>query len=122
MSIRPNTVTKRLGKKYDTMMGRCYREADPSFKNYGAKGIRVCADWIKDIRKFREWYLGQLEQHGWVEKFLAAPQDYQLDRIDPKGHYTPENCRIVSPQENSRNTASRKKRPVVSAEGETILI
>jgi hypothetical protein len=41
-------------KKYDGMFGRCYRKTDPSFPNYGGRGIRMCGEWIKDIETFRK--------------------------------------------------------------------
>ena len=109
------------GKKYDGMMGRCYRETDTSYKNYGGKGIRVCSSWIKEIKKFREWFRKELENKNISEEdFVLNSRIYQLDRIDAFGHYSPENCRIVSAQENSRNQRNRKFVKIKSAEGEVI--
>ncbi len=108
------------GKKYDGMMGRCYRENDISYKNYGAKQIRVCSAWIKDIEIFRTWMLSQISSIGITEEeFVLNSKKYQLDRIDTHGNYTPENCKLSSPQENSRNKAKTMKK-VISAEGEEI--
>lgn len=53
-------------------------------------------------------------------EFENDPKRYTLDRINPDGHYTPDNCRIVSPQENSRNKRQAFKK-IVSAEGEEFI-
>ena len=108
-------------KKYDGMLGRCYRETDRSYKNYGARGIRVCAAWIKDINAFRAWLLQALTAIDVsVESFCKNAKAYQLDRTDTDGHYIPTNCRLVNPQANMRNRRGSLKRTIVSAEGEEI--
>jgi len=110
-------------KKYDGMMGRCYREKDASYSNYGARGIRVAKEWILDINNFRSWLLLELDRLEInVEEFINNSSQYQLDRIDRSGHYTPNNCRLVSPQVNGRNRNSRKLDIIISAEGEEICI
>lgn len=51
---------------------------------------RVCADWVKSIYSFRSWFLLKLsEQNISVEHFIANVREYQLDRIDSFGNYTP---------------------------------
>lgn len=108
-------------KKYDGMMGRCYRPSDRSYKNYGDKGIRVSSEWIKDINAFRLWILSELNRVGLtVEEFVKNSKTIQLDRINVLGHYTPTNCRLVSQLTNSRNKKIRANLVIVSAEGETI--
>ena len=110
----------KSGKKYDGMMGRCYRENDPSFKNYGLKGVKVCSEWIKDLNSFRNWIRSELVRIDVSESmFIENSSYYQLDRIDSNGHYSPLNCRICSPQQNARNK-SNIKRIITSAEGEEI--
>lgn len=121
MKTHNNICKHYIGKKYDGMMGRCYRPKDPSFKNYGAKNIRVCSSWIRDINVFRKWFLEEISKVTTLEDFTNNHTAWQLDRIDPSGNYTPENCTIVSPQENSRNKLTGR-RTVISAEGEEILI
>lgn len=111
------------GKRYDGMMGRCYREKDPSYQNYGGRGIKVHSSWIKDISTFRLWFLSELSRIDIdVSEFVLNSKDYHLDRIDVNGHYTPENCRLISPQENSRNKRASNNRTIISAEGEEIFI
>lgn len=117
---KPKDFKYVTGKKYDSMMGRCYRNTDKSYPNYGERGIKVCASWIKSIYLFRDWIRKELTIRGISEEeFVKNSRKWQLDRIDVNGHYTPENCRIIDAQTNTRN---RRKfgREVVSAEGETI--
>lgn len=114
------TVEGRIGKKYDGMMRRCYNPIDASFKNYGQRGIRVCAAWIKDIREFKKWFLEQLEnQNISKEFFLENAANLQIDRINNDGHYTPENCRVTTCQSNVRNRKGIR-RQFESAEGDLI--
>lgn len=107
------------GKKYDGMMGRCYRETDASYDNYGGSGIKVCSEWIEDIEKFRNWLKGELKRMNINEdEFIKNSRSkYILDRIDPEDHYTPRNCRLVNVQKSSRNKIKIKGKIITSAEG-----
>jgi hypothetical protein len=117
--VRKKDYNYYSNKKYDGMMGRCYRPSDKSYKTYGARGIKVCSAWIKDINQFRVWLLEMLNALDVsVEDFIKNPGNYQLDRIDPDGHYTPANCRISSPQNNTRNRRITKGKTIQSAEGD----
>ncbi len=112
-----------IGKKYDGMMGRCYRETDSCYKNYGKRNVRVCADWIESIERFRWWFLLEMDRSDIaLEAFEKSPGKYVLDRIDTKGHYTPETCRIVSPQQNLRNQRNKTMKTITSSEGRKINI
>lgn len=110
------------GKKYDGMMGRCYRGSDASYDSYGGRGIRVCKEWLIDIESFRSWLRAEVANVGLsLEEFVANSRRYQLDRIDVNGHYTPTNCRLATIQENSRNKRTGR-RVLISAEGEQVVV
>ena len=77
------------------MKRRCYKSYSGNYYRYGGRGIRVCDDWKDDFNNFRYWCVF----NGWRKGL-------QLDRIDNESNYCPENCRFVTPAENSRNCRS----------------
>lgn len=76
------------------MKARCTREKNENFKLYGGRGIQVCERW-----KIFENFLQDMGER---------PAGYQLDRINNDGDYEPNNCRWVTPKENSNNRRPRK--------------
>lgn len=74
------------------MYKRCYEIHDINYKNYGARGIRICNEWLFDRDKFVEWALSN-----------GYKKELELDRINVNGNYEPNNCRFVTRLENSRN-------------------
>lgn len=122
-SKRNKDLNYIMGKKYDSMMSRCYREKDASYKYYSEQGIKVCSEWIKDINSFKLWFLTELSRlNRTPEDVVKYPKEFTLDRINSKNHYTPDNCRLANFQMQSRNKINRKKKNIISAEGEQILI
>lgn len=73
------------------MMERCYVPTNAAYKNYGARGIDVCQQWVEDPTSFLIWY---------KERYFDAGQ---VDRIDVNQGYSPDNCRIVTQKVNNRN-------------------
>lgn len=119
MSTKKNKSFRRvMGKRYSGIVERCYHENSTSYKNYGGKNIRMSGMWLDDSDNFYDWFEKELAASGISEvEFMKNTRKYQVDRIDPKGHYTPENCRIVTAIQNSRNKG--KFKIVITAEGET---
>ena len=64
------------------MKRRCLDPKRPDFRYYGARGVQVCPRWLG-----RDGFRNFLEDMG------VRPDGHSLDRIDPDGHYEPENCR-----------------------------
>jgi len=75
------------------MMRRCNNPNDKDFKRYGATGIQVCERWHD--------YLSFASDMG------EPVANQTLDRIDPYGDYTPENCRWASLPIQARNLRVR---------------
>ena len=63
------------------MKARCYNPNRAYYKNYGGRGIGVCAQWKDSFVAFREW----AESSGYKPGL-------ELDRRDNNKDYTPDNC------------------------------
>lgn len=85
---------KKIYKRYQNIKRRCYDTKSNSYKYYGAKGIKVCDEWLgkNGFYNFLDWALA----NGYKEEL-------QIDRINVKGNYCPENCRWVDRKTNMRN-------------------
>lgn len=86
---------KRLYSIYNGIKKRCYRASEPRYKDYGARGIKMCDDWLNartGFDNFVEWSLSN-----------EYSEDKTIDRIDVNGDYEPANCRWVSLIEQSLN-------------------
>lgn len=81
---------------FSQMKRRCYKPKCKAYVNYGARGIRIYSEWLKEPKLFYKWSI----ENGW-EKGLS------IDRIDVNGNYEPNNCRWVdnlTQQNNKRNS------------------
>lgn len=43
-------LRKEIYGRYRNMKRRCYDEKNISYKNYGARGIKVCNEWLNKER------------------------------------------------------------------------
>lgn len=88
---------RRLRDVWAAMMERCY---DPGFKeyaHYGGSGVTVCDEWRYSFAAFLMW----ATENGYDEN--AKRNECTLDRIDPFGNYSPENCRFTDMTEQNSN-------------------
>ena len=79
------------------MKERCYDPKSRSYKDYGARGIQICDEWLNDPNSFVKWALENGYEPG-----------LSIDRIDNDGNYKPENCRWVTLAENNQNRRSSR--------------
>ena len=91
------------GQRYTRLYGiwvgmrrRCHDENHPTYRNYGAQGIKVCVEWEK-YENFYKWAMA----HGYSD-------DLSIDRIDVRGNYCPENCRWTSAKQQANNRRSTR--------------
>ena len=82
---------QRIGAIFRKMMSRCYSNKDKDYGFYGAKGIKICKEWLNNPKKFEEWSL----HNGYSDELT-------IDRIDSNKNYAPENCQWISLAENVR--------------------
>ena len=84
------------------MWQRCVNPNDKNFRNYGGRGIIVCARW--------KLFVSFLEDMG------PRPAGATIERKDNNGGYEPGNCLWVSRSAQQRN---RRNNILVTHNGET---
>lgn len=82
---------------WSNMRARCSGGQPICWKNYGGRGISVCAEWDESFEAFMS-HVGRSPGRG-----------YELDRIDNDKGYQPGNVRWVTKSENNRNRRSRQR-------------
>ncbi len=99
---RTSVATKKHGLSSDklyyirnTMINRCYDKNLPKYKNYGARGIKVCDEWLNKENGFINFYNWAVD-NGYQEGLT-------LERKDVNGNYCPENCCWIPAQEQAKN-------------------
>lgn len=88
----------RLYRVWSAVKARCYGKNHPTYKNYGARGIKMCDEWRDDFKQFYDWSMAN-GYDDTAEKYACT-----LDRIDVNGDYEPSNCRWVAQKQQCNNT------------------
>lgn len=91
-----NMYRSRLYRVWCGMKARCETPSARNYKNYGGRGISVCAEW-QEFVPFHEWAMA----NGYDE--TAAFSKCTIDRIDVNGDYCPDNCRWVDMKIQNNN-------------------
>lgn len=90
---KTNTQEHRIWRQ---MLGRCSNSNLPGYKNYGGRGISVCARWKESFESF-------LKDMG-----VRPSPVHSIDRRDTNGNYEPGNCRWATRQEQNENSRISK--------------
>ena len=81
----------RLYSTWQGMINRCYNAELLSYKNYGARGIAVCNEWLA-VKNFIN------------DMYPSFKEGLTIDRIDNNLNYSKDNCRWVPKTIQARNT------------------
>ena len=89
--------SNKFYKTWHSMIYRCNNPKNKKYKDYGARGITVCEEWL-DVATFI----------AWAESTHPNIEGVSLDRIDNDKGYNPENCRWAD--RSTQGTNRRKMR------------
>lgn len=104
-------------KAWRSMKDRCLNSACPEFKDYGARGIEVCARW-QGPHGF-ENFLKDMGSRPPAPLGTNKKRFYSIDRKDNQQGYTPDNCRWATYTQQNRN---RRSNHVLTYEGRSLTI
>lgn len=98
-------------RSWYSMVRRCTKENQTSYKKYGAKGVSLCERWqgAFGFRNFLE-DMGEKPLHG---NTAGGMPIYTIDRIDPTKGYYKENCRWANWYEQAAHRSNTSKHPGV---------
>ena len=81
-SKKHGLCSNKFYNTWNNMIQRCTSPNHRKYKDYGARGITICGEWL-DVANFV----------AWAESTHPNMEGVSLDRIDNDKGYSPENCR-----------------------------
>lgn len=97
MNYRHGMRHKRIYNIWRSMRQRCNNPNCRNYKNYGARGVTVYAEW-EDPKKFFLW-----------ANVAGYDDGLTIDRIDCEKGYNPDNCRWISQKAQQNNRRNNRR-------------
>ena len=88
---KTNWDNDRIARIFHGMKERCYNQQNKSYRWYGAKGIKICDEWMDNPKLFEEWAIA----NGYSDSLT-------IDRIESSKDYSPDNCRWITQINNAK--------------------
>ena len=86
-----NPIKHCLYQTWDGIKKRCYQKNSTGYKNYGARGIKMCNEWKESFWNF-------------VKDMGEKPfKSFSIERLDNNKNYSKDNCTWASSKEQSEN-------------------
>lgn len=86
-----NTIEYRA---WGNLISRCYNQNHQAYKNYGGRGIKVCASWRDKTNGFSNFL---------ADMGKRPSAKHSIDRINNDGNYEPGNCRWATAKQQRNN-------------------
>ena len=97
MSNRTHGLSKTpLYRTWQEMKRRCQNTKRLRYRDYGARGITVCDNWLTYFENFKR-DMGE-----------KPTPSHSLERINNSLGYSPSNCKWACPEEQASNTRANK--------------
>lgn len=89
--------TDKINRTYNRIKQKCYNTKCSDYRKYGAKGIKMCDEWLNSKETFSTW----CQEHGYSEELT-------IDRINNDGDYESGNCRWITHKQQQNNKKNNK--------------
>ena len=105
MRVTHGLSNTRLHGIWGNIIQRCTNPNNQKYYCYGARGVKVCSEWLHDFQAFYDWAMS----NGYADNLT-------IDRIDVNGNYEPSNCRWVDIKSQMNNM---RKNVMIEYNGKT---
>lgn len=90
-----NPKETRLKYIWKSIKERCLKANSKDYRFYGARGIRICDEWVENFEAFKSWAF----ENGYESSLILGRKNTDLD-------YSPKNCHWTTIQKQNRDRNS----------------